>query len=127
MIDKLYVPILKTKRAEFNAIGQLTPDVKSKVIPLLEIEPVPIDPETGTPDKTYDIHLRDMGEKISNISSNLSSVYIDGILIEEQFIDQYDAYPLTNVITQARTAGVHVVPVSSPTRSKKYQFEIKTR
>ena len=115
-----YVPILKTKRAEFSAISQLSQAVKSKFIPLFEIEPVAIDPDIGTPDKSYNEHLNDFGKKLSNSCSELPIIYIDGILIEDQFISPGDTYPITNAINQARAAGLHVVPVSSPTRNVNY-------
>ncbi|MBH2654872.1 beta family protein [Serratia ureilytica] len=119
-----YVPILKTKRAEFSAITQLTQGVKSKFIPLFEVEPVPLDPETDTPDKTYNIHLNDFGKKLIAACAEIPMVYLDGLLIEEQFISPGDAYPITNAINQARASGLHVVPVSSPTRSINYLREI---
>lgn len=119
-----YVPILKTKRAEFSAITQLTPSVKSKIIPLFEIEPVPLDPDTDVPNKTYDILLNGFDRKLAAACANIPFIYIDGILIDEQFIDAGDTYPITNAITQARMAGLHVVPVSSPTRTVSYLREI---
>lgn len=120
MEDISYVPILKTKRAEFSATAQLDQSVKVKIIPLFEIEPVPLDPDTDVPDKTYNEMMSDFGKKISTACSNISTIYLDGILIEDQFIDPSDIYPITNAVNQARTAGVHVVPVSSPTRNSNY-------
>lgn len=120
MEDVSYVPILKTKRAEFSATAQLDQFVKNKIIPLFEIEPVPLDPDTDEPDKTYDEMLNGFGKKISAACSNISMIYLDGILIEEQFINSADTYPITNAVNQARAAGVHVIPVSSPTRSSNY-------
>ncbi|CAI2528655.1 Uncharacterised protein [Serratia ficaria] len=124
MVGISYVPILKTKRAEFSAISQLTQGVKSKFIPLFEVEPVPLDPETDTPDKTYNNHLNDFGKKLIAPCSEIYMIYLDGLLIEEQFISPGDAYPITNAVNQARAAGLHVVPVSSPTRSINYLREI---
>jgi hypothetical protein len=37
MEDISYVPILKTKRAEFTATAQLSKSVKVKIIPLLKL------------------------------------------------------------------------------------------
>ncbi|AFE57666.1 hypothetical protein Q7S_07110 [Rahnella aquatilis HX2] len=124
MVEISYVPILKTKRAEFSAISQLSQYVKSKFIPLFEIEPVAIDPDLGTPDKSYNDHLNDFGRKLSTSCSAFPVIYIDGILIEDQFISSGDLYPITNAIGQARAAGLHIVPVSSPTRNVNYLNEI---
>ncbi|EMB3264145.1 MAG: beta family protein [Klebsiella michiganensis] len=120
MEDISYVPILKTKRAEFTATAQLSKSVKVKIIPLFEIEPVPLDPDTDIPDKSYNEMLSDFGKKIATACSDISIIYLDGILVEEQFIDLGDIYPITNAVNQARAAGVHVIPVSSPTRNGNY-------
>lgn len=115
-----YVPILKTKRAEFSAINQLSKQVRSKFIPLFEIEPVPLDPELGIPVKSYTEHLSDFGRKLHTSCSDFPTIYIDGILVEDQFIGQSDIYPIENAVEQARAAGLHIVPVSSPTRNANY-------
>lgn len=115
-----YIPILKAKRAEYSAITQLDPLAKSKIIPLFEIEPTPLDPDTEVPDKTYNELLVDFGKKISRACAGINGIYLDGILIEEQFINASDTYPIINAINQARTEGMHVIPVSSPTRSPSY-------
>ncbi len=115
-----YVPILKTKRAEFTALSQLEPIVKAKVVPILEIEPVPIDPDTEIPDKTYNDMLIGFDQKIASSCDGIPLIYIDGILIEEQFISLGDTYPIINAVNQARSAGFRVIPVSSPTRTPTY-------
>lgn len=119
-----YIPILKTKRAEFNALNQLDAFTQSKIIPLFEIEPVPVDPDYGTADKTYNDLLHDFGEKLIPAIQNISYIYMDGILIEEHLIDANDIYPITNAIQQARAKGVRTIPVSSPTRSANYLHAI---
>ncbi|EOL9957195.1 beta family protein, partial [Escherichia coli] len=48
-----YIPILKAKRSELSALSQLSIEKKSKILPLLEIEPVPIDPDSGIALKSY--------------------------------------------------------------------------
>ncbi|KMW73666.1 beta family protein [Photorhabdus luminescens subsp. luminescens] len=121
-----YIPILKTKRAEFNALNQLDTFTKSKIIPLLEIEPVPIDPDTDIPDKTYNEMLNGFERKILSGCDGIPIVFLDGILIEEQFIASTDTYPIENAIIQARNAGFRVIPVTSPTRSVDYKQSIST-
>lgn len=121
-----YVPILKTKRAELNALNQISTFTKSKITPLLEIEPVPVDPDTEIPDKSYNTFLNNFGEKLSNATTGIQQIYLDGLLIESQFIAQGDAYPIINATHQARAKGVHVIPVSSPTRDIDYRNAVDT-
>ena len=70
-----YIPILKTKRAEYSAITQLDSLAKSKIIPFFEIEPTPLDPDTEIPDKTYNELLMDFGKKYPELARELI-VYI---------------------------------------------------
>lgn len=119
-----YIPILKAKRAEFSALTQLETVVKQKIIPLLEVEPVPIDPDTEIPTKTYNAMLDNFGPKVANACEDISRIYLDGLLIEEQFIDAMDTYPITSAVNQARHCGVDVIPVTSPTRSVQYKHAI---
>ncbi|MGL5220718.1 MAG: beta family protein [Plesiomonas shigelloides] len=119
-----YIPILKTKRAEFTALKQLSDNVKNKIIPLLEIEPVPIDPDTETETKTYNEMLDGLGIKIATACEGISKVLLDGILIEERHISPNDLYPIINAINQVRATGTHVIPVTSPTRNSRYRDAI---
>lgn len=126
MANISYIPILKTKRAEFSALTQLAPNVKEKISPLLEIEPVPIDPDTEVPDKSYNEMLDGFGQKVAGACSAMSSIFLDGILIEEQFISAQDTYPMVNALNQVRAMGVRVIPVTSPTRTQNYRNAIDT-
>lgn len=119
-----YIPILKTKRAEFSALEKLDKSISGKIIPLLEIEPVPIDPDTEVPDKSYNDMLVDFGKKTAKACAEISLIYLDGLLIEERFIDPSDTYPIVNAINQTRAAGLRVIPVTSPTRNATYRKAI---
>lgn len=121
-----YIPILKTKRAEFTALSQLDSSIKSKVIPLLEIEPIPLDPDTDIPEKTYNDMLTGFEQKIASSCDGIPTIFLDGVLIEEQFIDSGDIYPIINAVNQARKSGVRVIPVTSPTRTPTYQAAINS-
>ncbi|HFT8240555.1 TPA: beta family protein [Yersinia enterocolitica] len=124
MNDISYIPILKTKRAEYAALNQLDKVIKAKIIPMLELEPVPIDPESDIPEKSYTDFLNGFEQKLTAGCSDFSTIFLDGLLVEEQFITQGDTYPIVNAVDQARNAGFNVVPVSSPTRSTTYHKEI---
>ncbi|EFG1300336.1 beta family protein [Escherichia coli] len=119
-----YIPILKAKRSELSALSQLSIEKKSKILPLLEIEPVPIDPDSGVALKSYNETLIDFGKKVSKSCSNMQGIYIDGLLIEEHFISSEDHYPIINAVNQVRDMGIRVIPVSSPTRQSSYKRAI---
>ncbi|MGJ0578552.1 beta family protein [Xenorhabdus bovienii] len=121
-----YIPILKAKRAELTALSQMDTFTKSKIIPLLEIEPVPIDLESDEPSRQYDDTLSEFGLKVVAGCSGIAAIFLDGILIEDQFIAPTDQYPIENATIQIREAGLKVIPVTSPTRSVRYKQSIST-
>ncbi|MCW7199715.1 hypothetical protein OHD55_28660 [Escherichia coli] len=92
-----------------------------KILPLLEIEPVPIDPDSGIALKSYNETLIEFGKKVSKSCSDMQGVYIDGLLIEEHFISPEDHYPIINAVNQVRDMEIRVIPVSSPTRPSNYK------
>lgn len=59
-----YVPILKWKQGEYQALSRLANVVKDNLTPLLEIPPVGYDFETETARRSIDDHLRDFGKRL---------------------------------------------------------------
>lgn len=59
-----YVPILKWKLGEYQALYHLTNTIKDKLTPLLEIPAIGFDFETGRDRKTIDDHLGDFGKRL---------------------------------------------------------------
>lgn len=52
-----YVPILKWRQGEYQALLRLPDAVKDRTVPLIEITPPDFDFETWTPSKSIDDHL----------------------------------------------------------------------
>ena len=61
-----YVPILKWKMGEYQALQRLTAPVKDGLTPLLEIPPVGFDFETGQHKESADDHLGDFGRRLKS-------------------------------------------------------------
>src|ERR1039458_5627287 len=61
-----YVPILKWKMGEYQALNRLTDQVKDGLTPLLEIPPVGFDHETGQDRESADAHLGDFGRRLKS-------------------------------------------------------------
>lgn len=59
-----YVPILKWKMGEYQALSRLSDSVKDRITPLLEIPPVGFDFETQQNRKSIDEHLADFGSRL---------------------------------------------------------------
>jgi hypothetical protein len=59
-----YVPVLKWKMGEYQALSRLGDVVKDRLTPLLEIPPVGFDFETGQHKESADDHLGDFGKRL---------------------------------------------------------------
>jgi hypothetical protein len=70
-----YVPILKSKAAELNALSHLTPLEKTKVTPLIEIQP----DQVSTQEK-----LENFAKKLVHSFSSTDPVFIDVSLVEKK-------------------------------------------
>lgn len=63
---KYYVPILRGKAGEFEAIKHLDMDIKRGITPLIDIPPVDLDHKTMLPKETLDKYLKKKVEHIKN-------------------------------------------------------------
>ena len=61
-----YVPILKWKMGEYQALSRLAGPVKDRITPLLEIPPVGFDFETQRNKESADDHLGDFGKRLKS-------------------------------------------------------------
>lgn len=59
-----YVPVLKWKQGEYQALMRLTNTVKDNLTPLIEIPAIGFDHETGRDRETIDDHLGDFGRRL---------------------------------------------------------------
>ena len=61
-----YVPILKWKMGEYQALQRLSERAKDGLTPLFEIPPIGFDFESGTHKKSPDEHLADFGKRLKS-------------------------------------------------------------
>ena len=61
-----YVPILKWKMGEYQALQRLANPIKDALTPLLEVPPVGFDFETGQNKESADDHLGDFGKRLKS-------------------------------------------------------------
>lgn len=83
MISKFYLPVLKSKQGEFDALFKLSDKIKKSIVPLLEITPMEWDHSTKTKPRTMEVHLENFCKKvIKKWPSNNS--FIDTELIKDK-------------------------------------------
>jgi hypothetical protein len=83
MITEFYVPVLKSKQGEFDALFKLSDKVKRLIVPLLEITPMEWDHATKTKPRTIEVHLQNFCKKIVNKWPSGNS-FIDANLINDK-------------------------------------------
>lgn len=61
-----YVPVLKWKQGEYQALYRLSENVKKKITPMIEIPPIGYDFESGKERESIDSHLGDFGRRLKS-------------------------------------------------------------
>lgn len=119
--DKHYVPILKGKRAEFDALRSLDAPTAAKLTPLIEAMPVPWDFENDQPAKGLEEHLQSLGDALSRAWRQDFPLFVDPLWVPGEATLANGGLAITYILDQARDHGVRVVPVTSIGRSDVYQ------
>jgi len=107
-----YVPILKWKLGEYQALARLENAVKDRVTPLIEIPAVGYDFENSRVAKSLDDHLKDFGRRLkSKWAARASFVDAKNIAPTERLAD--GSHPLTRAMELARAEGCGAIPVAA--------------
>jgi len=119
-----YVPILKGKLGEFNALYELQDQIKDKITPLIEAPPIPLNYDTGDPSKTVDEHIKNFIPNIKKYWGTVNSAFVDLNFIPDNK-GSNGRHPLDNVFRQARTENLSLIPVTGLYRDDDYQLAVK--
>lgn len=105
-----YVPVLKWKLGEYQALARLHGPVKDYLTPLLEIPAVGYDFENSRTAKSLDEHLKDFGRRLKS-KWQARSCFVDLRYIgaSERMAD--GSHPVGRVFELARAEGCSPVPV----------------
>src|ERR1051326_7818954 len=60
----IYVPVLKGKEGEFAALEELKPQVRNRMMPLIEIPDIPYDYVNERPARTLDEHVSGIADRL---------------------------------------------------------------
>lgn len=109
-ILKPYVPCLRWKRGEYQAVYRTTDMSKDQLTPLIEIPEIGFDFETRQPTKTIDDHLEPMGRRILS-KWGKEICLIDFRLIPMQERMANGEHPITYLFRELREKDIHAIPV----------------
>ena len=99
-----YVPVLKWKQGEYQALSRLSDDRKASLTPLFELTPPGHDFETGTDRKTLDDHIKVFGKRLKS-KWGTRRCFLDASLTQEP------AHALSKALPDARENACVVIPV----------------
>lgn len=105
-----YVPILKWRQGEYQALLRLPDSVKDRTVPLIEITPPDFDFETWTPSKTIDQHLGTFATRFHK-KWGVRLALLDCGLLEPTALMQGGKHPLQYLCEEAFARGATIVPV----------------
>lgn len=122
----VYVPALKAKGGEFGALANLSASSRNRILPLLDVLPVPIDFKTKAPKKSLDKHLDDVSDKIAKSWGTTGEMLID--LFDVPLTERTKAgrSPLAHVYERLVAKGVQATPVTGLERDDVYQAAVKS-
>jgi hypothetical protein len=127
--DRHYVPILKGKQGELDALQKTSKKLIGSFTPLLEIPPIPPTYLEGQdepiPAKTIDEHVAHVGEKFATALANYKSVFIDGYYIETEDELNDGSSPIDKVFTYLREQKVPFIPTVGLDRVEDYAESVK--
>jgi len=112
--NRHYVPILKSKKGEFDALSWLDPTTKDALTPLIEIFTVPWDWNDDVPAKTIEDHLTSSAQGVIRGWGPDRPIFIDTVWLEPD--DQADGKHHLEYLFDLLRGEVDAIPVGGPGR-----------
>ena len=115
-----YVPCLRWKQGEYQAILHLFDTSKDYITPLIEVPEIGFDFEFQTPAKSLDDHLSLFIKRVKpKWDSRLCFVDLRLISQADRMADK--SHPLTFIFNRLRSQGCQAIPVTGLNRDIYYQ------
>jgi len=124
-----YVPILKGKQGELNALLNTDPKLFPFFTAMIEVPPIPSEyPEgqdTPIPAKTIDAHIKLVVKGFAKALKDLPSVFVDGYYIELE--DELDGgkSPIDALFEALRAAKIQFIPAIGLDRVEDYADSVR--
>ena len=118
-----YIPCLRWKQGEYQAVWRLPHATKRLFTPLIEVPEIGYDFENETAAKTIDEHLAPFADRVYK-KWGTSTCFVDANLIgAKQMAD--GTHPVHFIFEQLRTMRCSVIPVTGLSKNKEFQQAIK--
>jgi hypothetical protein len=105
-----YVPVLKTKQGERQALGQISSHLKARLTPILEFDDLPEDPDTGIPTRDLDHHCELILPSLVSGWGTTSQFFLDvGTMVDYASLN--GVFGPVYVMDESASAGLQFIPV----------------
>ena len=119
-----YIPCLRWKLGEYQAVSRLLHPAKRLFTPLIEVPEIGWDFENETEVKTIDEHLAPFTKRVYE-KWGISPCFVDLSLIKSTKRLANGIHPVRFIFDGLRAMACQAIPVTSLLRDAKYQQEIK--
>ena len=120
---KYYVPLLRWRMGEYQALEKLCDFSKSRTVPLIEVLPPDYDFELRRPKKHIDEQLKPFAKQIEKRWGGRPAL-IDMVQIPNETRMPDGRHPLTYLFDETRALGMLHVPVTALDRDAAYQQSV---
>lgn len=124
ILPRNYVPVLKWRQGEYQALLRLREEQKGDVIPLLEITPPEYDFELGVRKHTIDAHLAEFAKRLEAKWGSRLALLDTGLLDPSERMAN-GVHPLLWLLDETRPRGGRLVPVTTFDRDSAYQEAVR--
>jgi hypothetical protein len=114
MKKQFYIPVLKSKQGEFDALFKLDSKIKEYTVPLFEITPIEYDNSIAVKPKTIETHLTNFCNKVEKKWS-LNELFVDTHLIPDERPSGKDSFEyIFDILFEKNIIPIPVVRIDSP-------------
>lgn len=121
---KHYVPLLRWRMGEYQALEKLGAPQKGAIVPLIEILPPDYDFELRKPKKDINEHLKTFGDKFKK-KWDARPALVDGGRLDRAARMADGRHPMTYLFDEARAHGTSLTPVTTLGRDDAYQDAVR--
>ena len=121
---KHYVPCIRWKQGEYQALSYLKPDTKKYITPLIEVPEIGFDFETWQDKHTIDEHLEKLAKRIKKKWGSEKG-FIDSNIIDPNKTMKDGTHHFSFIFSDLQTNGINGIPVTGTERKQVYNDAIK--
>ncbi len=120
-----YIPCLRWKMGEYQALLNLSDESKDMVTPLIEVPEIGFDFETNRPAKSIEAHVSPFAKRVK-VKWGSRPCFIDINLIDPTKRMKNGHHPIKYIFDDLRTHRCQGIPVTGINRETHYQNEVKS-